>query len=52
MTVRLNSPGSLPAVRLARYQEIGRPSPRLTLVIADSVALARMIIDRVLCGSL
>jgi len=36
------------AVRLAREPEISRPSPRLTTVIADSVGLARMILDRVM----
>jgi hypothetical protein len=35
------------AVRLAR-DDIGRPSPRLTSVIVDSVQLARSILDRVL----
>jgi hypothetical protein len=35
------------AVRLARDQDISRPSPRLTSVIADSVGLARMILERV-----
>jgi len=34
------------AVRLVR-DDISRPSPRLTSVVADSVALARMILDRV-----
>ena len=34
------------AVRLAR-DDISRPSPRLTSVIADSVGLARMIFDRI-----
>ena len=34
------------AVRLAR-DDISRPSPRLTSVIADSVGLARMILERV-----
>lgn len=34
------------AVRLAR-DDISSPSPRVTSVIADSVALARMILDRV-----
>jgi hypothetical protein len=34
------------AVRLAR-DDIGRPSPRLTSVISDSVGLARMILDRI-----
>jgi hypothetical protein len=35
------------AVRLAR-EDINRPSPRLTSVIADSVQLARSILERVL----
>ena len=35
------------AVRLAR-DDISRPSPRLTSVIADCVGLARMILDKVL----
>jgi hypothetical protein len=34
------------AVRLAR-DDISRPSPRLTSVIADCVGLARMILERV-----
>ena len=34
------------AVRLAR-DDISRPSPRLTSVIADSVGLARKILDKV-----
>jgi hypothetical protein len=36
------------AVRLARDENISRSSPRLTTVIADCVALARMILERVL----
>jgi hypothetical protein len=36
------------AVRLAREQDISRPSPRLTSVVSDSVSLARMILTRVL----
>jgi hypothetical protein len=36
------------AVRLAREQDISRPSPRLIVAIADSVSLARMILDRVM----
>jgi len=36
------------AVRLARDQDIGRPSPRVASVVADSIALARMILERVL----
>jgi hypothetical protein len=35
------------AVRLARDENISRPSPRLTTVIADSVGLARAILDKV-----
>lgn len=34
------------AVRLAR-DDISQPSPRLTSVVADSVALARMILEMV-----
>lgn len=34
------------AVRLAR-DDISRPSPRLTSVVADSVGLARMILDKI-----
>ena len=34
------------AVRLAR-DDISRPSPRLTSTIADSVSLARMILEKV-----
>ena len=34
------------AVRVAR-DDISRPSPRLTSVVADSVALARMILEKV-----
>jgi hypothetical protein len=36
------------AVRLARDPDISRPSPRLTSVVADSVGLARMILERVM----
>ena len=36
------------AIRLARDQDISRPSPRLTSVIADSVGLARKIFDAVM----
>jgi hypothetical protein len=32
------------AVRLARDQDISRPSPRLASVVNDSVALARLIL--------
>ena len=36
------------AVRLARDENISRPSPRLSSVVSDSAALARLILDRVL----
>ena len=36
------------AVRLARDQDITRPSPRLTSVIADSIGLAKMILEKVM----
>ena len=36
------------AIRLARDPEIGRPSPRIASVVADSIALAKMILDKVL----
>ena len=35
------------AVRLARDENITRSSPRLSTVITDCVALARMILDKV-----
>ena len=35
------------AVRLAREPDISRPSPRLTSVVADSIGLARMILEKV-----
>ena len=35
------------AVRLA-HEDISRPSPRLTSAVADSISLARMILDRVI----
>ena len=35
------------AVRLARDQDISRPSPRLATVIADSVGLARQILEKI-----
>ena len=34
------------AVRMAR-DDIGRPSPHLTAVVADSVGLARMILNKI-----
>jgi hypothetical protein len=36
------------AVRLARDENISRPSPRLSSVIHDSVSLARMILERII----
>jgi hypothetical protein len=36
------------AVRLAREQDINRPSPRLTSVVADSGGLTRLILEKVL----
>jgi hypothetical protein len=36
------------AVRLARDQDISRPSPRLTSVVTDSIGLARMILERIM----
>lgn len=38
------------AVRLARDERIGTSSPRVLSVVADSVALARGILNRVLKG--
>lgn len=35
------------AVRLAREPDIGRPSPHVSAVIADSITLARTILDRI-----
>jgi hypothetical protein len=35
------------AVRLACDQDISRPSPRLASVVADSIGLARMILERI-----
>jgi hypothetical protein len=35
------------AVRLAREQDISRPSPRLVSVVTDSIALARMILEKI-----
>ena len=35
------------AVRLAREPDISRPSPRLTSVVSDSIALAKMILERI-----
>ncbi len=36
------------AVRLAREQDISKPSPRLTAVVTDSIGLARMILEKLL----
>jgi hypothetical protein len=35
------------AVRLTREQDIGRPSPRVISVVGESVALARMILEKI-----
>jgi hypothetical protein len=35
------------AVRLARVDDIDRPSPRLMSAVSSSIALARMILDRI-----
>ena len=35
------------AVRLAREEHIGRPSPKVFSAVADAVALARMILDKI-----
>jgi hypothetical protein len=35
------------AVRLARDQDISRPSPRLASVVADSIGVAKMILEKV-----
>jgi hypothetical protein len=35
------------AIRLARDQDISRPSPRLTSVVTDSIGLARMILEKI-----
>jgi hypothetical protein len=35
------------AVRLAREADISRPSPRLASVVADSIGLARMILEKI-----
>jgi hypothetical protein len=35
------------AVRLARDADISRPSPRLASVVTDSIALARMILEKI-----
>jgi hypothetical protein len=35
------------AVRLAREQDISRPSPRVTSVVTDSIGLARMILEKI-----
>jgi hypothetical protein len=36
------------AVRLAREENINRPTPRLLMVVSDAVGLARMILEKVL----
>ena len=35
------------AIRLAREQDISKPSPRLTSVVADCIGLARMILEKI-----
>jgi len=35
------------AVRLAKDERVGSPSPRVVSVVGDAVALARMILDRI-----
>ncbi len=35
------------AVRLARDQDISRASPRVATAVADSVGLAKMILDQI-----
>lgn len=35
------------AMRLAWEQDISRPSPRLTSVVADSIGLERMILEKI-----
>jgi hypothetical protein len=35
------------AARLASEQDISRPSPRLASVVADSIGLARMILEKI-----
>jgi hypothetical protein len=36
------------AVRLAREEHIGRPSPKVFSAVTDAVALARMILDKII----
>jgi hypothetical protein len=36
------------AVRLAREEHIGRPSPKVFSAVADAVSLARMILDKII----
>jgi len=35
------------AIRLALEQDISKPSPRLTSVVADCIGLARMILEKI-----
>jgi hypothetical protein len=35
------------AVRLARDENISRPSPRLSTIVADSIVLAKMTLEKV-----
>jgi hypothetical protein len=36
------------AVRLAKEQDISGPSPRLASVVAESIGLARMILEKIM----
>jgi hypothetical protein len=36
------------AVRLAREERIGRPSPKVFSALADAVALARIVLDKII----
>ena len=46
-TLAISAP-IIAAVRLVRDENISRPSPRLSTVIADSVRLERMILDKII----
>jgi hypothetical protein len=36
------------AVRLAREEHIGRPTPKVFTAVADAVSLVRMILDKII----
>jgi hypothetical protein len=36
------------AVKLAREENVSKPSPRVLSVVSDAIGLARMILDRVI----